>query len=226
MVAICATPMPWVVTEGVPTRMPEATLAGRGSLGIAFLFRTMPAASQRASASVPVTPVPCRSSRARWVSVPPVTARMPWATRPSVSACALAITSRAYCWYSGRCGLLERHRLGRHRVHQRPALHHREDRLVDAPRRARPGQEHPATRAAQDLVRGEASRRRRTEPGWGSRSPATRPMKWAASTMRIAPTSSEIARNAAKSMSRGIAEPPQMIILRRVLLRARSRTWS
>ena len=34
--------MPWVVTAGLPTRMPEAIEAGCGSNGIAFLFSTMP----------------------------------------------------------------------------------------------------------------------------------------------------------------------------------------
>ena len=47
-----ASVMPWVVTAGVPTRMPEAIDGGCGSYGIAFLFSMMPAASQRASASV------------------------------------------------------------------------------------------------------------------------------------------------------------------------------
>ncbi len=87
--------MPWVVTAGLPTRMPEAIEAGCGSNGMAFLFSTIPAASQRFSASAPVTPVSCRSSRARWVSVPPATGRSPSAARPSVSAWALAMTWRA-----------------------------------------------------------------------------------------------------------------------------------
>ena len=63
--------------HGVPTRIPEATLGGAGSKGIAFLFNTIPAASARASASLPVTPTPCRSCSDRWVSVPPVVGRMP-----------------------------------------------------------------------------------------------------------------------------------------------------
>ncbi len=101
MRVISASPMPWVVTDGLPTRMPDATLGGCGSLGMAFLLSTMPAASQRASASLPVTPVLARSSSARWVSVPPVTGRMPCSARPWVSAWAFVMTWRAYCWYSG-----------------------------------------------------------------------------------------------------------------------------
>ena len=90
--------MPWVVTAGVPTRMPEPIVGGCGSYGIAFLFRVMRAASQRVSASAPVTPTPCRSISARWVSVPPETGRMPSAASPSASACAFAMTCRAYAW--------------------------------------------------------------------------------------------------------------------------------
>ena len=86
--------MPCVVTDGVPTRMPEAMLGGCGSNGMAFLFSTMPAVSQRVSASAPVTPTPCRSMSDRWVSVPPVTGRMPSSARPAVSAWELAITWR------------------------------------------------------------------------------------------------------------------------------------
>src|SRR4051812_6595548 len=76
---------------------PDARGDGGGlrSNGIAFLLSTMPAASQRASASAPVTPVSRRSSRARWVSVPPATGRSPSAASPSVSAWALAMTWRA-----------------------------------------------------------------------------------------------------------------------------------
>ena len=57
-----ASVMPWVVTAGVPTRMPEPFDGGWGSYGIAFLFRVMRAASQRASAMSPgdAQPPGCR----------------------------------------------------------------------------------------------------------------------------------------------------------------------
>ncbi len=61
--------------------------------------------------------------------------------------------------------------------------------------------------------------------GLGIAWPATRPMKWAASTMKTAPTSSATARKAAKSIVRGMAEPPAMIIFGRCS-RARSLIWS
>ena len=63
--------------------------------------------------------------------------------------------------------------------------------------------------------------------GTGDRTapPATRPMTCAASTIRYAPTSSAISRNAAKSMSRGYAVAPQMIICGRCS-RASARTSS
>ena len=61
--------------------------------------------------------------------------------------------------------------------------------------------------------------------GDGIAPPATRPMKWAASTIRYAPTSSAISRNAAKSIRRGYAVAPQMIIFGRCS-RASARTSS
>ena len=45
--------------------------------------------------------------------------------------------------------------------------------------------------------------------------PATRPMKCAASTQKIAPTSSARARKNAKSISRGMADPPATMTLGR-----------
>ena len=51
--------------------------------------------------------------------------------------------------------LLERHGFRRHRVHQRTALHHREHGLVDRGCVLGGGEDHPATRSPQDLVRGE-----------------------------------------------------------------------
>jgi hypothetical protein len=61
--------------------------------------------------------------------------------------------------------------------------------------------------------------------GEGIALPATSPMKCAASTMSLAPTSSAMLRKAAKSISRGYAVAPQMIIFGRCS-RARSRTSS
>jgi hypothetical protein len=55
----------------------------------------------------------------------------------------------------GRGGLGQRHRLGGDGVHQRTALHHREDRLVDGLRVLGTAKDHAAARAAEHLVRGE-----------------------------------------------------------------------
>ena len=49
--------------------------------------------------------------------------------------------------------------------------------------------------------------------GEGYRPVATNPAKWAMSTSKKAPTLSAISRILAKSMMRGMAEPPAMIIL-------------
>src|SRR5436305_2512886 len=95
---ICGSRIPWVVTLGVPTRMPEAMVGLSGSYGMAFLFRVIRAASQRSSASRPVMPNSRRSIRARWVSVPPDTGRIPCAANPCASARALATTWWAYRW--------------------------------------------------------------------------------------------------------------------------------
>jgi hypothetical protein len=75
--------------------MPEAVIGGCGSYGIAFLFSVIPARPLRASASLPVTPSGCRSSSARWVSVPPEIARMPCDSSAEVRAWALVMTWRA-----------------------------------------------------------------------------------------------------------------------------------
>ena len=129
---ISSVPIPCVVTAGLPTRIPEAMLGGCGSYGMAFLFSTMPAASQRASASAPVTPIALEvEQREVGVGAAGDGAHALLDSRPSVSAWALAMTCWAYCWYSAVAASLQRHRLGRHRVHERAALHHREDRLVD-----------------------------------------------------------------------------------------------
>ena len=88
--------------------------------------------------------------------MPPETARMPSASsaggeglrvRDDLAGVGLVLRGRA---------LLERHGLGRDRVHERAALHHREDGLVERRRVLGLAHEHAAARAAQDLVRGEA----------------------------------------------------------------------
>jgi hypothetical protein len=61
--------------------------------------------------------------------------------------------------------------------------------------------------------------------GEGCAPPAISPAMCAMSATRIAPISPAISANAGKSMVRGIAVPPQKMILGRSV-RARSRTWS
>ena len=56
MVSISGSRMPRVVTAGVPTRMPLATIGGFWSNGIAFLLTVMPALPSAASATLPVMP--------------------------------------------------------------------------------------------------------------------------------------------------------------------------
>ena len=117
-----ASVMPWVVTAGVPTRMPEATIGGCGSYGIAFLFSVIRAASQRASAS-----------RAGHADAAQVDQREVGVGAAGDRAHALGGQARRRAparWRrpGGRtsgtpaAGLLERDRLGRDGVHQRAAL--------------------------------------------------------------------------------------------------------
>src|SRR4030042_2326567 len=73
MTAISGSFMPRVVRAGVPTRLPLVMVGGRESKGMGFLFTVMPARSRVSSASLPVSPVGARSTRIRWVSVPPDT---------------------------------------------------------------------------------------------------------------------------------------------------------
>ena len=55
MVRISLSPMPRVVSAGVPSRMPLVTNGDWGSSGMVFLFTVIPARPSRASASLPVS---------------------------------------------------------------------------------------------------------------------------------------------------------------------------
>jgi len=86
---------PRVVMAGVPKRIPDASMAGRGSKGMVERLQVMPARSKLSSAALPVTSLGVRSTTIRWLSVPPATMFMPAAPRASASTLALAITWRA-----------------------------------------------------------------------------------------------------------------------------------
>ena len=152
---ISSVPIPCVVVHGVPTRMPEAMLAFCGSNGIAFLLRTIPAASARASASTPVTPTPWRSCSDRWVSVPPVVG--PDAVLPERGGQLPGVLDdpAGVLRVLRRRALLEVHRLGGDGVHLRAALHHREDRAVERRGVLGLGHQGAGARPAQHLVRRE-----------------------------------------------------------------------
>src|SRR5215216_6782724 len=91
-------PIPRVVSAGVPRRTPEATKGLLVSKGMVFLLAVMPAASSAFSATFPVTPFPPMktSTRTRWLSVPPETRRKPCSCNSSASAFAFARMRR---WY-------------------------------------------------------------------------------------------------------------------------------
>ena len=64
------------------TRMPLVTKGERCSLGMEFLFTVRPTDSRSFSASLPVMSEAVRSTRHRWLSVPPETRRRPPSVMP------------------------------------------------------------------------------------------------------------------------------------------------
>ena len=68
---------PLVVPAGVPNLTPEVTQGFSGSKGTPFLLHVKPALSKLASASLPVNFFGLKSTKARWVSVPPETISTP-----------------------------------------------------------------------------------------------------------------------------------------------------
>ena len=82
--------MPRVLRAGVPMRRPLATVAGWGSLGMVLRLTMTPTALRACSASRPVRPAVRRSTRKRWLSVPPVTMRRPAPVSVAARAWALS----------------------------------------------------------------------------------------------------------------------------------------
>ena len=78
-ICISAGPMPAVVCAAVPSRRPEVTKGERGSSGMVLRFSVIPARSRTSWASLPVSSASKgrRSTRSRWLSVPPDTSRKP-----------------------------------------------------------------------------------------------------------------------------------------------------
>ena len=122
---------PRVVPAAEPTRMPLVTKGERVSFGIVFLFTVRPTRSSSFSASLPVMFAGFRSTKQRWLSVPPETRRNPPSAIPLPSAAAILhhVLDIGSVFRLQR--LLERDRLARDHVHERAALRTREHRLVD-----------------------------------------------------------------------------------------------
>ena len=197
-----AGPMPRVVSAAVPMRTPEVTVGGRSSKGTPFLFTVMPARSSRSSPSLPVRGVAERSTSTRWLSVPPVTRATPFAMSTSAMAAQL---STVRCWRSRNSGV-------RHwpNAMALPAI-----TCISGPP-CSPGNTarsmalanssshmmNPARGPPRVLCMVEVTTCA-IPTGLGCAPPATRPEIWAMSTIRRAPTSSAISRNAGKSSVRG-----------------------
>src|SRR3546814_12156381 len=92
-------PKPRVVPAGEPTRMPLVFVGGRGSPGTPFLLQVMAERSSASSASFPVTPSGRRSTRARCVSVPPVTMSAPRSFILPSSALAFAFSPFSFFFF-------------------------------------------------------------------------------------------------------------------------------
>ncbi len=216
--------MPKVAGPGVPTRIPEAVAGGSGSNGIAFLLSAIPTRSHVCSASAPVTPTGCRSTRARCESVPPDTGRNPSSASAFARARAPRTVRAAYSRNPGSVASFNATAFAAMACSSGPpciigntalsmafacSSRHR----IIAPR---------GPRKVLCVVNVTTSA---CGTGLGYAPPATSPMKCAASTMKMAPTSSATCRNAAKSITRGYAVKPARMMRGRCSM-ARSRTRS
>src|SRR6476469_1201213 len=202
-----AAPKPRVVHAGVPNRMPLEYQAPLGSLGIELRLVTTPESSNADSACRPVSPNEVTSSSTMWLSVPPVTSRAPRLRNPSASALALSAMRCAYAWNEGWRASASATALAAMTWDRGP----------------------PSTIGQPLSTAAEYSSVASTRPPRGPRSdlcvvvvvtwacgtgssapvktlPATRPAKWAMSTIKVAPTSSAISRIFAKLTRRGYAE--------------------
>ena len=93
--------MPRVVTSGVPTRTPLGLNFEASSKGIEFRLRVMPTVSAMSCTCLPVRFCGRRSMSIKWLSVPPLTRRMPRSSSRLDSAFAFTTTCFAYSLKSG-----------------------------------------------------------------------------------------------------------------------------
>ena len=143
-----------MVTAGVPSRMPLATIGGLVSNGIAFLFTVMRGAAERRFGHL--------AGDALGEDVDQHQVVVGAAADHAEAAGDQPLGQRAGVGHDlplvvdeGRIGrLLEAHRLGGDHVHQRSALHAREDRPVDRLGVDVAAQDQAAARPAQRLVGG------------------------------------------------------------------------
>ncbi len=184
----------------------------------------MPPRSSACAAVLPGTSFEVRSTRMRWLSVPPVTRSKPRSTNASASALALATIWWAYARKSSVAASF--------RATAIPAV------VWSCGPPCNPGNTARSSALACSSVDISMAPRgpRRVlcvvvemisawPTGEGCAPPATNPAIWAMSATRTAPTSRAISANAGKSMVRGIAVPPQKMTLGRSFS-ARSRTSS
>jgi len=193
---------PLVVTAGEPTRRPLATLNEASSNGTTLRLAVMLTRSSSSWHSRPVRPAGRRSTSARCTSVPPDTRRRPPSASVSASTAPVLDDLPLQLVELLALGDAQAHGLGGDDVHERAALHTWEDGPVDGVGVLGAAHDDAGPRAGERLVRGardDVAERHRV----GCAPAAMSPAMWAMSAMSIAPHSSAIARNAAKSMVRG-----------------------
>mmetsp|Transcript_28217 Transcript_28217/g.63810 ORF Transcript_28217/g.63810 Transcript_28217/m.63810 type:complete len:202 (-) Transcript_28217:590-1195(-) len=192
---------PRVVMAQLPKRTPPGE-AGEVSPGRALRLRTKEIRSQRRSILEPERPTGRRSQSKRWLSVPPVTMRHPELARCSAKALQLATTSVQY-WRNAGVATCR-------------------SWTASAPVVALCGPPCNAGKTALSICSRNSLRQKIIPPrgprrllcvvvvttsacgkGEGCKPVATKPLMWAMSTKRKAPTSSHMLRKAAQSMRRG-----------------------
>jgi hypothetical protein len=205
MVAISASPMPCVVTAGVPIRRPEVMYGGRGSSGTVFSFRLMPARSRARRAFLPdrSSSKERRSTSIRWLSVPPDTSRRPWPASASASADALRTIWWAYSLNSGVMASAKAMALAATTWSSGPPCRPGKTDLSIASARSAVHRIAPARGPRSVLCVVSVMMSAPCSIGFGCTPPATSPAMWAASNSSSAPTSSAIWRKGTGSMMRG-----------------------
>ena len=195
--------MPRVVSAGVPIRSPEGFIGGRSSNGIALRLTVIPTCSSRCSAVLPSRPVGPRSTSTRCTSVPPVSTSTPFAISSSANARALAIVCRWRARKGSDWAIPSATALAAMMcISGPPCWPGKIARLISVASSSSLVRIIPL-RGPQSVLWTVVVVTCACSTGFGCSPAATRPAKWAMSTISFASTESAISRKAAKSSWRG-----------------------